>query len=68
LKFYGENYLIINLRYFVKIFFEAGSLCREEEENPRIMKLPAAAYRPRARAGQAGIPLGRDRHSGASRK
>jgi len=33
----------------------------EREEALGIMKLPAPAYR------QAGIPLGRDRHGGASR-
>jgi len=36
-KFCGETYLLINLRYLVKVFFEAGSLCREEEENPSII-------------------------------
>lgn len=37
-KSYGENYLILNFGSLVKFFFEVGSLCSEEKENPRIIK------------------------------
>lgn len=37
-KFYGKVYLIINLTYLVKNFFETGPLPREEKENPSIIK------------------------------